>query len=171
MCDASLLTGRARRAFFESLPVRGVAGESPLYRHVPRGPRLDLFFLDLRSCRGPNGRNDGPAGGRPPDLMGGTRSAWLKAALAASAATWKAIVSDMPLGLVVRDGETALEGVANGLPGGPRGRELEIADLLRHCRAEGVKNLVVLTADVHYAASRSYHPDRAAPGSRDFDPF
>jgi alkaline phosphatase D len=53
--------------------------------------------------------------------------------------------------------------------GPPRGRELEIADVLRFIKTSGVVNTVWLTADVHYAAAHYYNPDKAQ--FQDFDPF
>jgi phosphodiesterase/alkaline phosphatase D-like protein len=52
---------------------------------------------------------------------------------------------------------------------GQRGRELEIADLLAFIRREGIRNIVWLTADVHYCAAHHYSPERAA--FKEFDPF
>jgi alkaline phosphatase D len=86
----------------------------------------------------------------------------------ASRATWKVIGSDMPLGLIVRDGANAFENAANG-DGPPLGRELEIAELLKFLKAAGVRTVVWLTADVHYAASHYYDPTQAR--FQDFDPF
>jgi len=74
----------------------------------------------------------------------------------------------MPIGLIVRDGRTAFENAANG-DGPPLGRELEIADLLRFIKRNRIKNVVWITADVHYAAAHYYSPDRAQLA--DFDPF
>jgi alkaline phosphatase D len=80
----------------------------------------------------------------------------------------------MPLGLNVGDGTTPggaprWEAVANGEAGGPKGRELEFAELLRHLRRQRVRNVVWLTADVHYCAAHYYDPAHAA--FRDFDGF
>jgi len=79
----------------------------------------------------------------------------------------------MPLGLVVGDGKDAqgvdrYEAVANG-DGPALGRELEIADLLRFMKRFRVKNVVWLTADVHYCAAHYYDPKQAQLS--DFDPF
>ena len=41
----------------------------------------------------------------------------------------------MPIGLVVRDGPTDFEALANGDDGPPLGRELETAELLRALKA------------------------------------
>ena len=75
----------------------------------------------------------------------------------------------MPLALLVSDGATNWEAFANGDAGAPLGRELEVADLLRFLKANRIRNVVWLTADVHYAASHYYHPAKAA--FTDFDPF
>ena len=75
----------------------------------------------------------------------------------------------MPIGLVVRDGDTRFEAVANGENGAASGRELEIADLLRFIKNAGVANTVWLTADVHYTAAHYYDPAKAQ--FTDFNPF
>ncbi len=75
----------------------------------------------------------------------------------------------MPIGLVVRDGPNAFEALANGDNGPPLGRELETAALLRSLKEANVRNVVWLTADVHYAAAHHYDPARAKVS--DFDPF
>ncbi len=73
--------------------------------------------------------------------MGERQLRWLKNALKRSQATWKAICSDMPIGLLVRDGKEDFENAANG--NGPAlGRELEIADLLGFIKHQGIKNTV-----------------------------
>jgi alkaline phosphatase D len=77
------------------------------------------------------------------------------------------IAADMPIGLVVPDGEL-FEAVANG-DGPVRGREFEIAELLRFIRDAGIKNVVWLTADVHYTAAHYYDPNAAR--FQDFAPF
>ena len=80
----------------------------------------------------------------------------------------------MPLGLNVGDGITPeglarWEAVANGEPGAPKGRELEFAELLSFLKRQRVRNVVWLTADVHYCAAHFYDPARAA--FRNFDGF
>lgn len=94
--------------------------------------------------------------------------AWLLRELRRSRATWKVIASDMPIGLVVPDGTAAQEGIAQGRPQA-LGRELQVARMLSGIKAAGVRNVVWLTADVHYAAAHHHDPARAVFG--DFDPF
>jgi alkaline phosphatase D len=101
--------------------------------------------------------------------MGAAQVAWLKRALVASTATWKVMASSLPIGLVVRDFPDFFEAVAQGDPGGPLGRELEIADLLRFIKDETIDNVVWITGDVHSAAAHHYDPARAR--FTEFSPF
>src|SRR5690606_5943753 len=57
---------------------------------------------------------------------------------------------------------------ANG-DGPVKGREFEVADLLRFVKSASVRNVVWLTADVHYCAAHYYDP--AAAHFEEFDPF
>lgn len=167
--SVDLLAARAKRAFHEYTPTRHHPDDPErIYRMVRYGPLLEVFLLDQRSYRGPNTPNRQPEPGPATAFLGADQLRWLKRRLRASRATWKVIASDMPIGLVVRDGPTDFEAIANG-DGPPLGRELELADLLRSLKAEGVRNVVWLTADVHYAAAHRYDPARAR--FADFDPF
>jgi alkaline phosphatase D len=172
--SASLLAERARRALFEFTPIRR-SPEHPdrIHRHYRHGPLLEVFLLDLRSHRGRNTPNRQPEAGEDTDLLGAEQMQWLQTALRESRAAWKVIASDMPLGLLVpdrpREGERTWEAFANGENGAPLGRELEVARLLAALKRERIRNVVWVTADVHYAAAHHYSPDRAA--FTDFDPF
>jgi alkaline phosphatase D len=155
------LAARARQAFLEHVPIRVAhADVPPIYRSFGYGPALELFALDLRTYRWSNSRNRQPHPSTATALAGPTEVQWLKRQLQKSSSTWKVIASDLPIGLIVRDGET-FEAVANGDDGPPLGRELEIADLLRFIRDQNIKNVVWVTADVHYAAAHHYDPERA----------
>jgi alkaline phosphatase D len=165
--DVNVLSARARQAFFDCLPIRGQASDK-IYRVLPHGPSIELFFLDLRTYRGPNTPNDQPVPGPETAWLGREQLDLLKQRLAASRATWKIMCSDMPLGLIVRDGEKNFEATGAG-DGPPRGRELEIAELLAFMKRQRVRNVIWLTADVHYASSNYYDPNKAQ--FQDFDPF
>src|SRR5262249_23396386 len=52
------------------------------------------------------------------------------------------------------------DAVAQG-DGPPRGREIEIADLLAFIKHAGIRNTVWLTADMHYTAAHYYDPNAA----------
>ncbi|MEZ5315762.1 MAG: alkaline phosphatase D family protein, partial [Vicinamibacterales bacterium] len=167
--SVALLAARARRACLDytPIPVDPVDPER-FYRTVRYGP-LEIFVLDHRSYRGPNSDNRQAALGEASAMMGPAQVAWLKRALVASTATWKVMASSLPIGLVVGDGPGRYEAFANGDPGAPLGRELEIADLLRFMRDERIDNVVWITGDVHYAAAHHYDPSRAR--FTEFDPF
>ncbi len=166
----AVLSSRAARAFHEMTPISYVPQEpGRVYRKIGYGPMLDVFFLDMRSYRGANSANMQAEQSDATAMLGKRQVEWLKSALGASTATWKVIASDMPLGLVVPDAGSRFEAVANGDPGAPKGREMELADLLRFIKAAGIDNTVWLTADVHYTAAHHYSPDRAA--FQDFEPF
>jgi alkaline phosphatase D len=167
------LAARAERAFQEMAPMRTTPAEpGRIFRKIAYGPLLDVFFIDLRRYRGPNGTGMEMETTDASRVLGAEQVAWLKRELAASTATWKVIASDMPIGLVNRDnaaGGHGVEAVANGDHGPPLGRELEIADLLGFIRSARIANTVWLTADVHYTAAHHYDPSRAR--FQDFLPF
>lgn len=171
--DVGLLARHAERAFREFMPLAdGLDGPMRLYRKFSFGPRLDLFRLDMRSFRAPNGANRQEATGPETAFLGLEQVAWLKQALKGSTATWKIIAADMPLGLVIYDDwrrKAGFEAVANADNGAPLGRELEIAGLLAFIKREAIRNVHWITADVHYPATHRYDPARAA--FHDFSPF
>ncbi len=168
-----ILAARASRAFHEYMPMRETLAEpGRVYRKISYGPLLDVFMLDMRSYRGPNAEDMEEAYGPAAYFLGPTQLAWLKRELANSRATWKVIAADMPISLVIvydAPRKWGIEAVAQGDDGAPRGRELEIADLLSFIKRAGVKNTVWLTADVHYTAAHYYDPNKAA--FQDFEPF
>ena len=174
--DVPLLTARGGRAFMEYAPMRpyGATEQERVYRHIPYGPLLDVFVIDMRSYRGPNTDNLQTVAGGDARFLGAAQLAWLLDGLRRSRATWKVIAADMPIGLRIGDGQDAngaarWEAIANGQDGPPLGRELEIAGLLREIRRMAVRNVVWLTADVHYCAAHHYDPTRAQ--FTEFDPF
>jgi len=166
----ALIAEHARQAFLEYNPVPVSADEAGrVYRTVDFGPLVEIFALDLRSYRGPNSENRQPALDDASALAGAAQMAWLKTRLAASRATWKIIASDMPIGTTVPDAPAYFDAYANGDDGPPSGRELELADLLRFMKTRRIRNVVWVTADIHYCAAHHYHPTRAK--FTDFDPF
>ncbi|MEM6702826.1 MAG: alkaline phosphatase D family protein [Acidobacteriota bacterium] len=166
--QVSLLAARARRAFFDYTPIRRhEARPDRVHRVLRYGSHLDVFVVDFRSFRGPNSANLQTEMSPQTAFLGAEQLHWLQQELKESRATWKVIAADMPIGLVVPDGDAAENG-ANG-DGPPRGRELEIAALLSFLQREAVRNVVFVTADVHYAAAHRYDPDRAR--FKDFDAF
>jgi alkaline phosphatase D len=169
VASVALLAARAKQACLEYTPLP-IDGRDPerLYRRVRYGP-IEVFLLDYRSYRGANSGNRQAAPGDATAHLGEAQLAWLEASLAASSAPWKVMASSLPIGLVVGDGPDRFEAIANGDPGGPLGRELEIARLLRFIRDRRIGNVVWITGDVHYAAAHHYDPARAR--FTDFNPF
>ncbi|MCP3821771.1 alkaline phosphatase D family protein [Streptomyces sp. A3M-1-3] len=168
--DVDVLAARSRQAFSEyfpvsTLPARGAEGR--IHRVVRHGPLLDVFVLDMRTYR--NANSPGRQTDDPTGILGAEQLAWLKRELSRSRAVWKVIASDMPLGIVVADGTANFEAVAQGDPGAPLGRELQIAELLRHIKRRRITGTLWLTADVHYTSAQHYDPSRAA--FKDFAPF
>ncbi|QTN26661.1 alkaline phosphatase D family protein [Rhodoferax sp. AJA081-3] len=171
-----LLTARATKAFLEYAPLRRTPDveSERIYRHLPQGPLLDLFVVDMRSYRGANSHNLQTSESADSAFMGRPQIAWLLDGLKRSKATWKVIAADMPISLHVGDGKDAdgrnrWEASANGDDGAPLGRELEIAHLLRAIKKARIHNVVWLTADVHYTAAHYFDPSKAQ--FSDFAPF
>ncbi|WP_315789558.1 alkaline phosphatase D family protein [Fischerella sp. JS2] len=158
--SADVLAERAKQALFEYSPIRG----DKIYRKYRYGKHLELFLLDERSYRGPNTENSNPNG---IEMLGQEQFEWLKKSLKASQATWKVISSDDPFSIVT--GSTSdRDAWGQGSPE-VLGREVQLSQLLQFIKNEGIKNVVVITADVHYAAAISYEPERAV--FKDFNPF
>jgi alkaline phosphatase D len=167
-----VLAARGRQAWQEYQPIAqlsdGSTGFEParIYRKITRGPQLDVFCLDMRTFKDPN--TDGKETSLT-HILGQEQADWLIREVSKSKATWKVISADLPLGIIVPDGPTAQESLSNRDAGAPLGKELEIARVLSAFKHNRVKNVVWLTADVHYCAAHHYSPERAA--FQDFDPF
>jgi alkaline phosphatase D len=155
------------------MPIAPIAAEqNRVYRKVAYGPTLDVFFIDMRRYRGPNGDNLETASGPNTIFLGRDQIEWLKRELLASKATWKIISADMPLSLLIFNdskNKKGFEGIANNEPGAAKGREMEFAELLSFMKAAKIRNTIWLTADVHYTAAHYYDPNKAA--FQDFNPF
>jgi alkaline phosphatase D len=141
----------ARAAFADWQPL---AARDPLYRAVRWGRHLELFLLDTRSYRDANRAPD--VGARAKTMLGAAQRAWLLAGLAGSDATWKVVVSSVPLA-VPTDGD----GWADG--GTREGFERELTAILAAAHAAAVENMVWLTTDLHFATGFRHAP---RPGFR-----
>lgn len=173
--DLNTLAANARRAMFEYNPYR-IDQHDPdrIYRMFSYGPLLEVFMLDERSYRGKNSPNLQTTLNEDAAFLGKPQLQWLKQALLRSRSTWKVIASDMPISIVVPDlnpdvPKGTYEAWANGQNGKPLGRELEIAEILKFIKEHNIKNVVWVTADVHYAAATYYTPEKAQ--FTDFKPF
>jgi len=174
--DVPLLTARAANAFQEFSAQRPNNTTEPgrVYRKISYGPLLDVFVIDMRSYRGPNTNNLQTEQSPETAFLGNDQVIWLQNGLKNSTAVWKVIAADMPIGLNISDDfannpPQRWEAIANGNNGPALGRELEIAGLLSNIKANNIKNIVWLTADVHYAAAHYYDPSKAQ--ATDFNGF
>jgi alkaline phosphatase D len=147
-----------RRAFIDYFPIQPPHEEpGRLYRQFRWGALLEVFILDTRQYRSPNTAVDGPG----KTMLGATQRRWLVDAVAASTAVWKVVVSSVPLS--VPKGGPAHDSWSNASSQGvPQehgtGFAVERDGILRALRQRGVKNLVVLAADVHHAELIRHHP-------------
>lgn len=150
-----------RRAFFDYWPIEGPREEPlRLYRSVRWGRHVEIFILDTRQYRSSNWTADGPG----KTMLGDEQREWLLGRVSASDATWKLIVSSVPLGMFTGGSASDSWSSANVL-GFPRrtgtGFAYERDLVLNVLRERGVRNVVFLSGDVHHAELIRHEP---APG-------
>ena len=147
-----------RRAFLDYTPV---ADAPRLYRSFRWGRNLELFVLDTRSFRDANSAVDDPE--HPKTMLGRRQLRWLKTGLRRSNATWKVIVSSVPMSIPT--GFPA----ANGRDGWANfdqstGFENELLEILGFMRRHRIDNPLWITTDVHFAEAFRYVPFPRHPG-------
>jgi alkaline phosphatase D len=157
---ASLLP-LGRQALLDYSPISENA-DTPnrLYRSFRWGRGAELFLLDTRSYRD---RNDEPdLAEHPKTLLGAEQRNWLEAAVPRSDATWKIVVSSVPLSIPTGAGGAAgHDGWANFDEN--VGFERELAGIWSSFRDSRVKNVVFVTTDVHFATGFRYRPFPESP--------
>jgi alkaline phosphatase D len=147
------------QAFMEYNPIRrDVENPTRLYRRASWGQHLDLFFLDNRQYRDPNSAEDSSE--QPKSMLGEAQKAWLKESLISSSATWKFIISSVPLSVPTGVAASA-DGWANF--GGTTGFEIELREILEYLRDQEIDNVVFITTDIHYATGFEYQPFAETP--------
>jgi alkaline phosphatase D len=161
--DSWGLLADARQAMFAWNPLWGTADEPErLYRSIRWGRHLELFVLDTRSYRALTDLADDQT--EPKSMLGKSQRDWLLAALAASDATWRVIVSSVPLTAPTGDAFKGRDGWSND--GSATGYERELLDLLRGMQQLGIRQPLFLVADVHHAEVLSLQPFADDPGFR-----
>jgi alkaline phosphatase D len=147
-----------RRAFLDYWPLQPPA-EDPhrLYRRVRWGRLAEIFVLDTRQYRSPNAMPDRPE----KTMLGAAQRAWLLDGLGRSDATWKLVVSSVPLSIPT--GRTARDSWASGLgpfsaEEPPTGFEHELTGIARALAERHVGNVVWLVTDVHRAEILRHTP-------------
>jgi alkaline phosphatase D len=147
-----------RQAFIDYWPVAAGADPTRLYRSVRWGRLLEVFILDTRQYRSDNAQPDGPT----KTMLGAAQRQWLLDAVPASTATWKVVVTSVPLGVPTgraerRDGWSNAN-VFGMAPERGTGFVTEREAILGHFHARGVRNLVFIAADVHHAELIRHQP-------------
>ena len=139
-------------AFLDYTPI---AAAPTLYRSSCVGRHLELFVLDTRRYRDANFAPD--TGAQPKSMLGAEQLAWLKEGLAGSDATWKVIVSSVPMSIPTgfpptngRDGWAELRPDDRLRARAPRHPSLP-AD-------RGIDDSIWITTDVHFAEVFRHRP-------------
>jgi alkaline phosphatase D len=147
-----------RQAFLDYWPVAAGDDATRLYRSMRWGRLLELFILDTRQYRSDNRLRDGSR----KTMLGAAQRRWLLQSVPASTATWKIVVSSVTLSVPTgrperRDGwsNANILGLA---PESGTGFATERDAILRELRLRGVRNLVVVAADVHHAEIIRHRP-------------
>ncbi|NWF71923.1 MAG: alkaline phosphatase D family protein [Nitrospirae bacterium] len=155
-----------RQALREYWPIREASDDPQrLYRMVRAGADLELFILDTRQYRSPNADRDGPA----KTMLGEQQLQWLLSGLTESTATWKLVVTSVPLSIPKGGGASVPgnDGWAGGTDGTGFERERQV--IVNGILSRGVKNVVFLGGDVHYVQANAYDPN--GDGIPDFHEF
>ncbi len=129
-----------------------------LYRHARWGKHLDLFFLDNRQYRDANLQEDSLQFKKT--MLGREQLHWLKKKLESSNATWKVIVSSVPISIPTGfPPERGRDGWANFDQ--DTGFEHELREILETIREQERRNVVFITTDVHFGGVFRYTPSLA----------
>lgn len=163
-----------RQVMFEYNPIRILpdpsgAHDRRLYRSIRWGVHAEIIMLDTRSYRDPRYRVDST--NHPKTMLGTEQKRWLLERLEKSDATWKIIVSSVPLSIEggnerdpeghwYRDGWAAVEA------DNPYGYARELAEIVGHIKKRNTKNVLFITGDKHYSNLFAYDVDR--DGKPDF---
>jgi alkaline phosphatase D len=148
------------RAFREYNPIDAGGESSRLYRSLRFGKHLELFLLDTRQHRDANTLPDSDA----KTLLGRVQRDWLIAGLRGSDATWKVVVSSVPLSVPTGADDTRRDGWSGFR--GETGFESELRTLLDSLGPSRIPSLLWITTDVHFAQVLRYTPIRVRPDVR-----
>ena len=159
------LTEVGRRAFIDYFPIRPPAEEpGRLYRKFRWGALLEVFILDTRQYRSADATPDGPG----KTMLGAAQRRWLIDSVSSSTAVWKVVVTSVPLSVPTggRTHDSWSNANAQGVPDERgTGFAVERDTILRTLRQRGVRNLVFLAADVHFAQLIRHRPIFDGPTS------
>jgi len=152
--DSQMPAGR--QALREYWPIR-IASDDPqrLYRMVRAGADLELFILDTRQYRSPNADRDSAT----KTMLGEQQLQWLLTGLTGSTATWKVIVTSVPLSIPKGGGLNVPgnDGWSGGTDGTGFERERQV--IVDYILGRGLKNVVFLSGDIHSVQANAYDPN------------
>ncbi|MCW2998770.1 MAG: hypothetical protein JWN65_2319 [Solirubrobacterales bacterium] len=152
-------------SYFEYLPiVRRKPVGNVIYGAVNLGRHATVFLTDQRQYRSPQPCADqiaapcAAASDPAQTMLGAKQKAWFKEALKQSRATWKLWASEVML-----MGWDSAPGVQLNQDGWD-GYKAERTEILRHVLDNGIKNLSVLTGDIHTYVAGSLYTDGRITG-------
>jgi alkaline phosphatase D len=145
-------------AFRDYWAIDGPAEEpARLYRRVRWGRHVEIFILDTRQYRSSNRAEDGPG----KSMLGVPQRRWLLDGLTGSDATWKVVVTTVPLGMFTggraSDSWSNMNALGFARPGSGFVWERDL--ILRTLREHRVANVVFLSGDVHHAELVRHEPE------------
>lgn len=146
----------ATQTFFEHLPIRR-DGVSPnrIWRSYSWGSTLEVFVLDSRSERKPS-----TASGPNAQYLSPAQMAWLKSGLSSSPATFKIVVTSVPITNMPALWDLYAIDRWEGYPAARK-------DLLDHITGKGIKGVLFVSGDFHLGASAAVEPSGAAASLRE----
>lgn len=150
------------QAFLDYNPV-AESGLTPdrLYRSLRWGKHLELIVLDNRQYRDANLEEDDDT--LVKTMLGREQLTWLKDTLRSSDATWKVIVSSVPMSIPTGfPPQNGRDGWANYDQ--EKGFERELLEILGFLQEQDERNVVFITTDVHFAEVFRYTPFAEDPG-------
>ena len=140
------------KAFFEALPIMP-RKDNVIYGSMRLGKMAELFLTDERQYRDPQPCMDAQATNCPDDMtpgrtfLGSKQKSWVKGAVPKSTATWNLFASEtMMMALDTFPGQHANQDQWDGY-------SAEREEILSSFHANNVKNLVVLSGDLHAFAA------------------
>jgi alkaline phosphatase D len=158
------LTPLGLKAFFDYFPLQRFPVEPHrLYRSFRWGQRVELFFLDNRQYRSANSQTDGSE----KTMLGPTQLRWLLHGLSTSTATWKVVISSVPLSAHTGSILFGHDGWGGGAIAD--GFTTELRTIVTTLQGQQIRNVVWLSTDIHVARFFSYDPNN--DGKPDFYEF
>jgi alkaline phosphatase D len=152
-----------RRALQDYNPIfEDPSAPNRFYGKYRWGKHLDLIVLDTRSYRDDDFVADDAA--RPKTMLGRQQREWFEKSVLESDATWKVVVSSVPIAIPTGRGAPYRDGWADY--DGKSGNERELTDMFRKFRDAQVRRLVFITTDVHFATGLVYTPFPETPDFR-----